>query len=104
MTDEAASTADLERRVRDLEATVQGLTEELVEANERLRALEQAEPGEPTSKSSADVATAVIHGEATKQEREAIVAERAAEATKSAQSEKAPEDEEASELDDIIVA
>ncbi|MEF8830842.1 MAG: hypothetical protein V5A23_04815 [Halobacteriales archaeon] len=32
----------LEKRVRELEATVQGLTEELVEANERIRQLEQS--------------------------------------------------------------
>lgn len=31
---------DLESRVSELEATVRGLTEELVEANERLRVLE----------------------------------------------------------------
>ncbi len=31
---------ELESRVEELEATVRGLTEELVEANERLRALE----------------------------------------------------------------
>lgn len=34
----------LEKRVRELEATVQGLTEELVEANERIRQLEQSTP------------------------------------------------------------
>lgn len=31
---------DLESRVQELEATVRGLTEELVEANERIRVLE----------------------------------------------------------------
>lgn len=31
---------DLRRRVNELEATVQGLTQELVEANERIRTLE----------------------------------------------------------------
>jgi predicted nucleic acid-binding Zn-ribbon protein len=31
---------ELESRVKELEATVRGLTEELVEANERIRALE----------------------------------------------------------------
>ncbi|WP_122088907.1 DUF7518 family protein [Halalkalicoccus subterraneus] len=31
---------DLETRVEELEATVRGLTEELVEANERIRTLE----------------------------------------------------------------
>jgi len=39
---------ELESTVEELQATVRGLTEELVEANERIRLLEQHVEGEPT--------------------------------------------------------
>ncbi|MDL5361724.1 hypothetical protein [Halalkalicoccus sp. NIPERK01] len=39
---------DLESRVQELEATVRGLTEELVEANERIRVLESQHEEETT--------------------------------------------------------
>lgn len=47
----------LETRVAELEATVEGLTEELVEANERIRQIEAALGGE------ADASEASDHGE-----------------------------------------
>ena len=47
--------AELRSTVDELEATVRGLTEELVEANERIRALEahvEGEANEPTEESN----------------------------------------------------
>ena len=41
MSDGSASTDELEQRVAELEATVRGLTEELVDATERVRELER---------------------------------------------------------------
>jgi uncharacterized coiled-coil protein SlyX len=47
----------LEQQVQELEATVEGLTEELVEANERIRQLEEALAGDEESSSSSNSAT-----------------------------------------------
>jgi hypothetical protein len=71
---------DLRRRVAELEATVRGLTQELVEANERINQLEdQAEEESTTAATPADPS----EPEAPDQDTE---------------------DTEDSELDDIIVA
>ncbi|WP_353635218.1 hypothetical protein ABSL23_07380 [Halobacterium sp. NMX12-1] len=88
---------ELEQRVEELEATVRGLTEELVDASERIRTLEAEldrtpsteelresreggviEPGDDDADTEADEATKPVDGEA--------------------------EDNEESGLDDIIVA
>lgn len=93
MTQDADRIADLEQRVQSLEATVTGLTEELVEANERIRALEGGE--------NADAPTAI---ESTYPESDEADDEEA-DTTKSAESRETGEDtQEESDLDDIIVA
>lgn len=43
---------DLEKQVAELQAAVDGLTEELVESKERLRQLEKGESTEPTTERS----------------------------------------------------
>ena len=77
MTSQRDRIASLESRVEELEATIRGLTEELVEANQRIRELEE--------------------------EQESVRAQ--AEEAKSEESKDETETDEASELgDDIIVA
>lgn len=81
---------ELETRVRELEATVSGLTDELVESRERLHAIEE----------EVDVDQDIIEGKPTRSEpTEEVEAEGA----------KPPETEETNETDaessdDIIVA
>ncbi|ADJ15994.1 DUF7518 family protein [Halalkalicoccus jeotgali] len=55
---------DLESRLRELEATVRGLTEELVETNERLRELEA------THEEDAEIETREVGVETDRSERE----------------------------------
>ncbi len=93
MTQDTDRIADLEQRVQSLEATVTGLTEELVEANERIRALEGGE--------NADAPTAI---ESTYPEPDDETDD-GANTPKSAETREAGEDtQEESDLDDIIVA
>jgi len=95
MTDEA-DVDELEQRVEELEATVRGLTEELVDASERIRTLEAELDRTPST-------------EELRESREGGVIEpdgdadtEADEATKPVDGE--AEDNEESGLDDIIVA
>jgi predicted nucleic acid-binding Zn-ribbon protein len=86
---------DLEDRVEELEATVKGLTEELVEKSERIRVLErQLEDIGPT-RAEAD------GGETTDEE---TADDDPAEASKPPASEDANEEEAEAGGDDIIVA
>jgi predicted nucleic acid-binding Zn-ribbon protein len=96
MTKDTDRITDLEQRVQSLEATVTGLTEELVEANERIRALEGGE--------NADAPTAI---ESTYPETDADTDDESetANTPKTAESRDSGEDtQEESDLDDIIVA
>jgi predicted nucleic acid-binding Zn-ribbon protein len=84
MTSQRDRIGSLESRMEELEATIRGLTEELVEANQRIRELEQAQ----------DAAEADAKPESTQ-----------AEEAKSDESKDDIEEEESSDLgDDIIVA
>jgi hypothetical protein len=94
--------AELEQRVEELEATVQGLTEELVEKTERIRVLEEA----------VDAEGADATGDDAEEESEASVVEPdgegGAEATKAPEGDASKRDdhdgEDAEATDDIIVA
>lgn len=85
---------ELESRVRELEATISGLTDELVETRERLHALEE----------EVDPDMDIIEGQPTATTGEDVESE----ADGGAEGDKADGDEEAdnagSESDDIIVA
>ncbi|NHN47522.1 hypothetical protein G9464_07925 [Halostella sp. JP-L12] len=90
---------ELEATVAELESTVEGLTEELVEAKERIRVLESELDAETPSR-AADVRAAPSE-EADPDE----VHEAASEAAKSGEPQSEDEDADDSELgDDIIVA
>ena len=92
----------LEANVRELESTIKGLTEELVEAKERIRVLEHELDTEvPTRVPERRVSE---KSEAEPDEVEAATAE-AAPAADAADEDPAGEDEtEESHTDDIIVA
>ena len=92
MTDDADRVNELEDRVAELEATVRGLTEELVDASERIRTLEGELDRTP---STAELREA-------REEEQVEPADEADEAPKSADDEAT--DNEESGLDDIIVA
>ena len=93
MSTEEDGLAELRSTVEELEATVRGLTEELVEANERLRALEAQVEGEPST--GANRATDESHTSSRARVEE----------LKSPESENGDNDTEESALgDDIIVA
>jgi len=92
MSDDADRVDDLEDRVAELEATVRGLTEELVDASERIRTLEAELDRTP---STAELREA-------REEEPVEPADEADEAPKSADDEAT--DNEESGLDDIIVA
>ena len=99
---------DLETQVAQLQAAVDGLTEELVETKERLRQLESATDLDPSTETGAAHAEFVPNessGSAGDEERSE---EAAAEASDGANSpehgEEADDGEEAEESDDIIVA
>jgi uncharacterized coiled-coil protein SlyX len=91
MTEDSSRADTLEERVAELEATVRGLTEELVDATERIRTLEEE----------------LDHAPSTEELREAResapVAPDEDEAPKGAEGEGTSDTEE-SGLDDIIVA
>ena len=92
MTDDAERVDDLEDRVAELEATVRGLTEELVDASERIRTLEAELDRTP---STAELREA-------REETPVEPGEGADEAPKTGEDE--AENNEESGLDDIIVA
>lgn len=99
---------ELESKVSELEATVRGLTEELVEANERLRQLEAAVDVDVVGvESSSDDANddTQTGGEVTQADFEAVH-EAAVEADKVGETKEGDEDDaEGSDPgDDIIVA
>ncbi|MCO8244530.1 hypothetical protein [Haladaptatus sp. AB643] len=52
MTSQRDRIGSLESRMEELEATIRGLTEELVDANQRIRELEQAREAEEEEESS----------------------------------------------------
>ncbi|MCU4752763.1 hypothetical protein OB919_12385 [Halobacteria archaeon AArc-curdl1] len=94
----------LEATVKELESTVEGLTEELVESKERIRVLEAELDAEVPTRVPERRSSAVIHGESDDKTPEAAqndVDEAAAEAEDDADLEDEPED---SGTDDIIVA
>ncbi|MGA9400300.1 DUF7518 family protein [Haladaptatus sp.] len=56
MTSQRDRIGSLESRMEELEATIRGLTEELVDANQRIRELEQAREAEQEESSQAEEA------------------------------------------------
>ncbi|MCO8253848.1 hypothetical protein NKF26_08560 [Haladaptatus sp. AB618] len=56
MTSQRDRIGSLESRMEELEATIRGLTEELVDANQRIRELEQAREAEEEESSQAEEA------------------------------------------------
>ncbi|GGM71507.1 peptidoglycan hydrolase CwlO-like protein [Halarchaeum rubridurum] len=113
MSNDSEDVAALENRVKELEATVRGLTEELVDANERIRELENhhdahESAGRPASEPLA--AGAPDEGGATEEATESADAaaaesgDAAAAEPEDTPAEGAEETDEESELDDIIVA
>ena len=93
---------ELESRVAELQATVDGLTEELVETKERLRQLEADEEPARVSRTS-DANTEVVRTEQSQQAAAAEESESEAETDTTEAAEDA-EDEAESESSDIIVA
>jgi len=95
MTGDSKRVDELEQRVEELEATVRGLTEELVDASERIRTLE-SELDQPPST------------EELREAREGGVIEPSGDADEADEATKSPGgeagDNEESDLDDIIVA
>ena len=102
---EAERVADLESKVQELEATVRGLTEELVDAKERVRLLEAETPEEATDEDG-DTLVIADHGSDDNDPEPApdgaTEVDAADEATKSEGGEESSQEGEAS--DDIIVA
>jgi chromosome segregation ATPase len=100
---------ELESRVAELQAAVDGLTEELVETRERLRSLEEAEREEPAA--PADTAHAeTVDAEPPAQGAEADL-DAAPEADEDAETDATPPagtegeaEDEAADDDEIIVA
>jgi predicted nucleic acid-binding Zn-ribbon protein len=93
MTADSERGEKLEERVDELEATVRGLTEELVDASERIRVLEEELDQTPSTEELREAREESIVGSEDTD---------GGEATKSGQSQS--EDNEESELDGIIVA
>ncbi|MFC7200356.1 DUF7518 family protein [Halospeciosus flavus] len=108
MSNESERVEDLEQRVKELEATVRGLTEELVEANERIRQLE----GEHDLLEATGVEGRERGGEQSAQaadpepetEAEQADTDPADEEPKSEDTQEQEEEEESGLGDDIIVA
>ncbi|GGL32130.1 hypothetical protein GCM10009037_14710 [Halarchaeum grantii] len=113
MSSDSDRVSELESRVKELEATVRGLTEELVDANERIRELEDyhdahesagrpaSEPlaaGAPEEDASADASPSGAAADA-----DADAADGDGEGAKGAEGEDTTTEEE-SGMDDIIVA
>lgn len=96
---------ELESKVAELEATVQGLTEELVESKERIRTLEGAVDVDENVTVQRDDRRRAPRREAEPDDVAAAAAEADdAEGDKSAASDEADNEGEESGLDDIIVA
>jgi predicted nucleic acid-binding Zn-ribbon protein len=95
MTEDSERAAELEGRVEELEATVRGLTEELVDASERIRMLEEELDHSPSTEELREAHERPV-GEADDDDAEG------GEATKSADGD--GDDNDESEIDDIIVA
>jgi len=95
MTEDSERVAELEGRVEELEATVRGLTEELVDASERIRMLEEELDHSPSTEELREAHERPV-GEADDDAAEG------GEATKSADGD--GDDNDESEIDDIIVA
>lgn len=94
--------SDVEARLRELEATVTGLTQELVDANERIRALEAAAEA---ADDPADDPGTPVQGAATEDRSTATDSQTDDGAARQMAEEVEPEGEaEDHELDDIIVA
>jgi uncharacterized coiled-coil protein SlyX len=93
---------ELESRVAELQATVDGLTEELVETKERLRQLEADEEPARVSRTT-DANTEVVRTEQSQPAEAAEESESEAETDTTEAAEDA-EDEAESESSDIIVA
>ncbi|MFB6269694.1 MAG: hypothetical protein ABEH83_07105 [Halobacterium sp.] len=100
MTADSERVDDLEQRVEELEATVRGLTEELVDASERIRTLEAELDQSPSTEELREARERPLPG-ADADGEEAPEGE-AGEATKRADGD--ADDNEESGLDDIIVA
>jgi len=98
MSEDGADTEALEQRVKELEATVRGLTEELVDATERIRQLEE-EHGlhEPAERAATERARA-------QEQREAAAEAAAEEAKAEAEPEESESEDDDGLGDDIIVA
>lgn len=102
MSDAGDSVEELESRIAELEATVRGLTEELVDANERVRLLERRVEG-------AEPSATAVDGEREATDEDAVEREIAApsgtedEAPKPTETDEST-DEEPESSDDIIVA
>jgi chromosome segregation ATPase len=96
MTEDSQRVEDLAGRVEELEATVRGLTEELVDASERIRMLEEELDHSPSTEELRQAHERPV-GEGTDD-----AAPEGGEATKSAGGD--GDDNDESELDDIIVA
>lgn len=109
MSNESERVEDLEQRVKELEATVRGLTEELVEANERIRQLEdehdllEATGVEGRREQSAGQQAQQSEQPAETEGQEADAAD-ADEEPKSEDAKEQEEEEESGLGDDIIVA
>ncbi|MFB6077539.1 MAG: hypothetical protein ABEJ80_01000 [Halarchaeum sp.] len=103
MTSDDDRVAALESTVTELEATVRGLTEELVDANERIRELE-AKHGlhEPASGESASASPSASESAESASEPADDAADADADGVKGDDGESTTDEE--SELDDIIVA
>ncbi|WP_435335396.1 DUF7518 family protein [Haloarchaeobius sp. TZWWS8] len=101
----------LEATVNELESTVRGLTEELVETKERVRILEaelEADPRSVAPDTSSDEPEMLTpepgSAEAAQSDVEAAAADASSEDAKNADAESEEESEESGLGDDIIVA
>ncbi len=95
MSDQAERVEELESKVERLEATIQGLTEELVEVHDRLETLEETDAAEQTTRTRTETEASEPQTTETEQNDEA----------KSQESHEEDETGDDSGLgDDIIVA
>ncbi|MBP2252272.1 Tfp pilus assembly protein FimV [Halarchaeum solikamskense] len=114
MSNDSEDVAALENRVKELEATVRGLTEELVDANERIRELENYHDAhESAGRPESEPLAAGAPNEGGAAERSATTeaaggdadaADAAAAEPEDTPAEGAEETDEESDFDDIIVA
>lgn len=104
-----SSVEELEQRVAELEATVRGLTEELVDVTERVRQLEDGEttadsfeeaPSEPMSQPGSDEGEIHVADDASETPTEGV----SADADSDQDDEAVEQDDKSEDSDDIIVA